>query len=137
MKENVGRTRLSRESRAHASARVANPTRFKRGRRRQSPVPFQGRHDHEAGASDDGSSQRRSRASQDQVEAVAPELEDEVQDDAPDAVLPSDGYDDDDVGHEPTDGRYVGGPTLLHSYHKHRANRIWATRNFEDKVYTN
>jgi hypothetical protein len=97
-------------------------------------VPFQGRHDHEAGASDDGSSQRRSRAYQ--VEAAAPELEDEVQDDAPDAVLPSDEDDDDDARHEPTDGRYGGGPTdltLLHSYHKHRANRIWAAKTLKTR----
>jgi hypothetical protein len=26
--------------------------------------------------------------------------------------------------------------TLLYSYHKHRANRIWPARNFLDKVYT-
>jgi hypothetical protein len=26
--------------------------------------------------------------------------------------------------------------TLLYNYKKHRANRIWAARNFEDKVYT-
>ncbi|KAK2442976.1 hypothetical protein QL285_014120 [Trifolium repens] len=87
MEENVGRLRLGRESRAHASARVVNPTRSKRGRRRQSPVPFQGRHDDEAGASDAVSSQRRRRVSQDQVEAEAPEVEDEVQDDAPDGEL--------------------------------------------------
>jgi hypothetical protein len=35
--------------------------------------------------------------SQDQIEAVATELGDEVQDDAPDRVLPSDGDDDDDA----------------------------------------
>jgi hypothetical protein len=78
--------------------------------------------------------------SQDQIEAVATELGDEVQDDAPDTVLPSDGNDDDDAGHQPTDGGYGGGPTdltLLHAYHKHRANRIWAARNYEDQVYTN
>jgi hypothetical protein len=45
---------------------------------------------------------------------------------------------DDDV-QAPPDGGYGGGPTdltLLYSYHKHRANQIWTTRNFEDKVYT-
>jgi hypothetical protein len=99
-------------------------------------VSFERRHDHETGDSGAGSSQRRSRASQDQVEAVAPELEDEVQDDAPDAVLPSDEDDDDDARHEPTDGRYGGGPTdltLLHSYHKHRANRIWAAKTLKTR----
>jgi hypothetical protein len=37
-------------------------------------VSFERRHDHETGDSGAGSSQRRSRASQDQVEAVAPDL---------------------------------------------------------------
>lgn len=130
MEQNVGRSRLGRESRAHASARAANPTRSKRGRRRQSPVPFQGRHDDEAGASGAVSSQ------QDEVEAEAPEVE-ATEVEAPEV---GDDGDDDDVVYPPPEGGYGGGPTdltVLYTYHKHRANRIWAATNFEDKVYTN
>ena len=56
MEEDVGRTRLGRETRAHASAREAVAPRPKKARtRRQSPVPFQGS-DYEAGGSSAGGS---------------------------------------------------------------------------------
>ncbi|KAK2440268.1 hypothetical protein QL285_011701 [Trifolium repens] len=67
MEEDVGRTRLGRETRAHASAREAVAPRAKRGRRRASLVPFQGRSDNETGGSSTGGSQRRSMPSQDQT----------------------------------------------------------------------
>ncbi|KAK2448614.1 hypothetical protein QL285_007870 [Trifolium repens] len=71
MEEDVGRTRLGRETRAHASAREDVAPRPKRGCHRQSPVPFQGRHDQEVGGSSKGGSRRRSKPSQDR----APERE--------------------------------------------------------------
>ncbi|MCI32799.1 hypothetical protein A2U01_0054013, partial [Trifolium medium] len=58
MEENVGRGRQGRPSRAHAFARRDDAPNAppKRGRSRQVPPPFQGRHDDEAGSSAAGSS---------------------------------------------------------------------------------
>ncbi|WJX93189.1 hypothetical protein P8452_74748 [Trifolium repens] len=122
MEEDVGRTRLGRETRAHASARDAVAPCPKRGRRRrQSPVPFQGRSDYEAGGSSTGGSQRYSMPSQDQ----APEGEVEHAAEGLEDVNPPLDRDDDD-GQPPVvpEQGYGGGPSdlsLLHDYHKHRA----------------
>jgi hypothetical protein len=60
MEEEVGRTRLGNETRAHASARQVVAPRPKRGRRRQEPVSFQGRYDNEVGGSFTVGSRQRS-----------------------------------------------------------------------------
>ena len=140
MEEDVGRTRLGRETRAHASARDAVAPRPKRGRRRrQSPVPFQGS-DYEAGGSSAGGSMpSQDQAPEGEVEHAAEGLED---------VNPpldrgedndEDNDDDDDDGQPPVvpEEGYGGGPSdlsLLHDYHKHRANQIWQATSCEAPV---
>ncbi|KAK2421162.1 protein MAIN-LIKE [Trifolium repens] len=147
MEEDVGRTRLGRETHAHASAREAVAPRAKRGRRRPSPVPFQGRSDNETGGSSTGGSQRRSMPSQDQAhgsevehyvgdEANVAEAEVNVAEDEENVAEDEDGDDDGQAPVVPEEG-YGGGPSdlsLLHEYHKHRANQIWECTNSEAPI---
>jgi hypothetical protein len=143
MEEDVGRTRLGRETRAHASAREAVAPRAKRGRRRPSPVPFQGRSDNETGGSSTGGSRRRSMPSQDQAHGSEVEHavgdEENVNSPIEDVAEDEDEDDDDDDGQPPVvpEQGYEGGPSdlsLLHEYHKHRANQIWEATNCEAPV---
>ncbi|KAK2389172.1 hypothetical protein QL285_062786 [Trifolium repens] len=140
MEEDVGRKRLGRETRAHASAREAVAPRAKRGCRRPSPVPFQGRSDNETGGSSTGGSRRRSMPSQDQAHGSEVEhaVGDEENVNSPIEDVAED-KDDDDDGQPPVvpEQGYEGGPSdlsLLHDYHKHRANQIWKATNCEALV---
>ncbi|KAK2445718.1 protein MAIN-LIKE [Trifolium repens] len=139
MEEDVGRTRLGRETRAHASAREVVAPRPKRGRsRRQSPVPFQGRSDYEAGGSSAGGSMP-SQAPEGEVDQAAEGLEDVNPPVDRDEDNDEDNDDDDDDGQPPVvpEQGYGGGPSdlsLLHDYHKHRANQIWEATNCEAPI---
>jgi hypothetical protein len=158
MEEDVGRTRLGRETRAHASAREAVVPRPKKARtRRQSPVPFQGS-DYEAGGSSAGGSMPSQRPegevdhAAEGVDHGAQGVDDENPpvdrgDDNEDPPVDEENVaedvaedeDGDDDGHAPVvpeDG-YGGGPSdlsLLHEYHKHRANQIWEATSSEAPV---
>lgn len=147
MEENVGRERQGRPSRAHSSARrdaeairardanAAAPGK-KRGRRTHG-TPVQGTHDHEAGSSAPGGSQRRSGPHRVE-EAIQEAIEEPI---VEGGDMPSDG--DDNVEavqpqpQEAPEEGYGGGPTdmsVLHAYHKHRAIPIWNATKPEDKV---
>ncbi|KAK2408618.1 protein MAINTENANCE OF MERISTEMS [Trifolium repens] len=154
MEEDVGRTRLGRETRAHASAREAVAPRPKKARtRRQSPVPFQGS-DYEAGGSSVGGSMPSQRP-EGEVDHAAegadhgaegvddenpPVDRDEDNEDPPvdeeNVAEDEDGEDDGQAPVVPEEG-YGGGPSdlsLLHEYHKHRANQIWECTNSEAPI---
>ncbi|KAK2401798.1 protein MAIN-LIKE [Trifolium repens] len=139
MEEDVGRTRLGRETRAYASAREAVARRPKRGRsRRQSPVPFQGS-DYEAGGSSAGGSMP-SQAPEGEVDRAVEGVDDENPPVDRDEDNDEDNdNDDDDDGQPPVvpEEGYGGGPSdlsLLHDYHKHRANQIWQATSCEAPI---